>query len=590
MYRFYIDGNLQNSEELKWEDVSLGMKRYEDFNALFFEYATGLEFSGATYEYMKGLVDANLCDEVTIRVLYRCNDISGQFTTLFEGTIFLSEAEWDLYNCKVMCEAEDESYSSRLIALKDKEIPLDGTVSQNGTTITPPTVRSVTVFHPTTSIGTTRNMYKVIDVFTYLMQYITNGNSAVNSNLFSTAALRQVRVITFTTPAQIATGTGNLVIRYICTFGYDTTVTVPIQATALNTLRRIAYALHPNYTGDAQADYYTNSWKQYPNSVTHNGVDAFTCTTNYTFRIVSITGASFTQVQTQAATVGAENLMMCSGVQMRGTLAGSVPSISFLDLWREMDKIFNLGFTLINVNGVATMQIEQISEFFSSGSSSISLLDVPNVKRKRSLRFSYDSVKVGDGGKKQGKLSELNDKAVWTAQSGTCASSQSRDCKSEWVMDHDRVFQQRTTTSDQQDDDIFLLECYFSVTYKSLSYAETQYTNTAGASQGCNAYNAQLSNYYKVINSLFSSVGDMTGARFGPALLTIENDTVPRFVAEYELTSPMTLTSFLTIKNDASNFLTFSPTQLPQDGGIGYIDSVEHKMKNSETSLTLIST
>lgn len=578
MWRFYLDGTLQATEELNWEGITFGIKRYEEFNALFFEYTSGLEFSGASYTYLKGVIDSGSCDRVHLRVQYRCNDVSGSFLDVFDGFIYLSDAELDLFNCQLSCEAEDNSFSGRLIALKDKKIPLDSTKSEDGTTITACPTTTISVQHPTTGGGVPRIGYKVFDVFQFLMRYITNNQSTITSSLFSTVAQREQQVITFTDTTQL-TGSGNIVITLVNPFNQTLTVTSPKQGTVLGTLRRILYDLHNTALSNPQQEYYANSWIR-PNDCSTNGTNTIVINWNQSFEIVSVSGAPTSFATSQAETIGASNLCLFSGLNLRGVTTGGVPSISFMEIWEEINKIFNMGFTLTNNGGVADMSIELIENIFNTSTNTIELLDIPEMKRKRSVRFAKDTINVGDGGKKQGFLSAINKQDTWAAVSVSCKGDNTQDCKNEWIVDHDRIFFQRTTTEDDYDEEIFLLETNGSTTK---FYNERAYTNTSGANIIAFIYNATLCNFYKVKNWLFSSASDMQNGG-----MTIVKETIPSLRDEYSFKSPIGIDEFIAFKNNPENYFKFSPTLNLQDGNIGWIEEAEFGAKTSETEFKLL--
>lgn len=582
MWAFYLDGTQYDTEDLRWENITFAVKRFDDFNALFFEFAGGLEFTGTAYDYLAGLIQSNTCDKVHFRVMYRCDDVAGNFEKVHEGYIYLAEADVDLFYCVISCDSEDNSYSERIISLKDVEVPLDSTASENGTTITACPQTTISVIHPTTGIGVSRVGYKVFDVFQFLMRYITNNQSSITSSLFSTAATREQKIITFTNTAQLSTGTGNITINFVNPFNVSYSVTAAIQGSVISTLRFLLYAIHNTLLSDPQQEYYANDW-YYANNVETNGTDNLTITWNMPFEITSISGAVATVTDVTDAEFGLENLWLTSGLFMRGQSTGAVPSISFSKLWEELNKIGNLGFNLSNVSGVATMTIEQIETIFGSTTQALEVYDVPMMKKTRSFRFAKDTIKVGDGGKKQGFLSGINRAESWFATAGSCKNTNSQDCKNEWIVDHDRLFFQRTAgTVDTYDDEIFLLETDGS---QSVGYTERAYTNTTGGNIDAQIYNVMLCNYWKVKNWLFSSAGNMSNGS-----KTIINNTVPRIRDEYTFKSPVPIEDFLTFKNNPGNFIKFSPTELPQDGGIGWIEELGFTVKSSETEFKLLAT
>lgn len=606
-FRFYFDNILQSPEDLNWQDTKLGLKRFTDFNALFFEYMTSLEFTGAAYDYiLTQEQNSGDCDKIELRVDYACNDVNPLYETLFEGIIHLSEVDIDEYNCKASCEAEDNTLSALLVALKDKKVNLLSTLSRGGTTIALCPITTASMVNPLNNAQfSTRNMYKVIDVIRFLMRYISDNTMSVISDFFdNTIQTFEERTITFTNPSQLTTTPPtNIVLRITTPFNQLLETQAAKGGTAAITLNRLLFALKPTLVSPITNNYYLNEW-QAPNYVASNGTNQLIIRYNAPFSVGVVSGASASTALVQAAVPGGKNLCIGTGAMLRGIPVGngSLPDMSFDDVWQELNKLYNLGFSLKSINGIPTMRIEQIDFFFASGGL-VSITEVPGLKRSRSQRFAKDSIKVGDVGEEQGQTSAINRKETWYA-AGNCSFNNTEDCKSNWVVDHERLTNQRLTTNNKNDEVIFVLEMDaiggYPTALASKRYAERSMNNDAGVSNNGNMTNAGVCNFWKVRNWLFSCVGNMENPSFAfnysfpnnptiaPTKKTFVNTSIPKFINSYKFSFPLTFSQFKSIKDNETNFVNFTPTLFPQDGHDGWIEELEYSLKTSVTEFNLL--
>lgn len=90
-----------------------------------------------------------------------------------------------------------------------------------------------------------------------------------------------------------------------------------------------------------------------------------------------------------------DGLRIATGHELRIFDASTFPFISFQDLFKEIDKKYPLGFTVINVSGVPTIKIEN-ADYFYNNTSSIRIEDINDLQESFNNEILYSSIKLGD--------------------------------------------------------------------------------------------------------------------------------------------------------------------------------------------------
>jgi hypothetical protein len=87
-------------------------------------------------------------------------------------------------------------------------------------------------------------------------------------------------------------------------------------------------------------------------------------------------------------------LYLMTGRKLRTNDSGNYPIISFSDLFQEVSKKFNIGFTVVNRAGKPTIKIENI-EYFYQESVAVSIQNIPDLIEKFNPELLYSGIKLG---------------------------------------------------------------------------------------------------------------------------------------------------------------------------------------------------
>ena len=87
-------------------------------------------------------------------------------------------------------------------------------------------------------------------------------------------------------------------------------------------------------------------------------------------------------------------LYLLTGKKLRTNDSGNYPIISFTDLFQEVNKKFNIGFTVIQSGGIPTIKIENI-EYFYSSNDVLTLQDISDLQESFNPELLYSGVKLG---------------------------------------------------------------------------------------------------------------------------------------------------------------------------------------------------
>lgn len=585
--RYYLDNILQATEDLGWKDTRLGRKRSAQYNALFLRYASNLIFEGDAYTYLKGVQLANICSNVQFRVEYKCNEF-GLYDILFEGLIKVREMGVNETLCQVRCNAEDNSLAAVLMAQTDREVDITGLLTANGSAITAAALKVLRITTPSTLV--LRNGYYVFDVMNYIVKYISDNRIALVSDHFQTnQPVRTSQQIVFTSPAQLATGVGNITVQYRNYFNQTiTTVLSPIGATAVITLNTLMQRIKGilGVGTDVEEEYYLNDHIRWA-LLSSNGVDTITLTNDFEFEILAVGGASYTIVDTIPTTsTGARKLSMLTGARLRNSTTPETVqrSYSFDEVFGEMNKFYNLGFSFSIVSGVPTMRIEPISYFILQSQSSVSLLEIAELSYKISDRFAIDKLQVGDSSRDDGFRAVVNTKNTWSTSNG--CDSVKQNLKSDYITDWQKISEQALSTDDKNDEKIYVVECEDTIVpgsdAQSIKYKNITFTNTSGANIQGDVLNVFINSYSKIRNWLFSSSGDMTLQD-----KTIVNTTPIKLIRAYEFDHPIGYAEIKTLLYNEFDYLPFGAGIVPDKNG--WIDDFESPIVGGLTKFVLLS-
>ena len=183
--KFLIDG-LDRGQPLNPEDFGINITEDDAIGARVVSFDNELIFGGDVFGYLYDkLATSGYCELVRLSVQYLCS--SGTWERLVDGYIIVTECNFILDRCQVKTKMYDETFSTKINNNKSIPFSLRLTTSKNGTLITPPTVRRLYVFDPSTGSYYTSWAfgYGIYDVFAHLVTCMSDGLIDFDSNLFA---------------------------------------------------------------------------------------------------------------------------------------------------------------------------------------------------------------------------------------------------------------------------------------------------------------------------------------------------------------------------------------------------------------------
>jgi hypothetical protein len=182
MIRFLLNGT-EVSPATNWQEVSSTIKKDSEYNLflLFQEY--DLIFVDDGYEYIfNELTTDGFCTEIGITIQSLC---LGQWTTIFNGIIFVSDCEINEKNCSIKCKVSDKSFFSKVNNNKNIKTSLDGLYTKNQVSIAASTTYDLDVYNVTANaLVRTVPTCRVSEAFSYLIKFMTDNTVSFASTTF----------------------------------------------------------------------------------------------------------------------------------------------------------------------------------------------------------------------------------------------------------------------------------------------------------------------------------------------------------------------------------------------------------------------
>lgn len=180
MFQFKLN-NIIVSQPEGWDTFSETLELDDTLFGILPKFRSKITFTGGGYDIIRAVRDdSGYCNTVTIEILEDC---SGNYQPLFSGFIFISDCQFTRDECMVECEVEDDSYSARINNNQKLLVNLASTRSKNGEIIIAPTPVSMTFHDPTGgAFANARAVYDLHDVYSYMIQFLTDGNMTFTSS------------------------------------------------------------------------------------------------------------------------------------------------------------------------------------------------------------------------------------------------------------------------------------------------------------------------------------------------------------------------------------------------------------------------
>lgn len=192
MYRIFID-SIEYETPNGWRDFTTTIKRDRSAKGVVVTQDATLTFTGDAYNYLYSLfITAGSAETVTVRVL---KEKRGGYREIYNGTIFITDVEFDKYAREARTKIQDNSYYAKINNNKSVDVKLYAPRSKNNVSI-PLAVPCVIEFfdYATGSYYTVSNAtpttaahcrgFTVYEAFKFIVAFITDGEVLFKSTLF----------------------------------------------------------------------------------------------------------------------------------------------------------------------------------------------------------------------------------------------------------------------------------------------------------------------------------------------------------------------------------------------------------------------
>jgi len=178
----------------------------------------------------------------------------------------------------------------------------------------------------------------------------------------------------------------------------------------------------------------------------------------------------------------AKTLTVVLGSELRTPSQSKTANISFNDLFKEVDKKYPIGFTVIKgSDGRPTIKIEEEDYFYNNGTS-INIINIPDLVESFDQEKLYSKVVFGGTTATYnntihsfGQIQFLGFKEEEYHLQGECNIDKSLDLTSEYIIDTNIIEElvYTNTSNTSYDEETFLIECrYYDVsTVQAIPYA-----------------------------------------------------------------------------------------------------------------------
>lgn len=146
------------------------------------EYPDELEFTGAAYEYLRGLWCNDRCAVVTVEMRDTCG---GNALPVLSGTMLLGDAKWHLNECRMECALQDTSVGKKLFNTMDSRVTPITTRSLNGVDVTAVTPIALTIPELAGAGTITRNVWDWFTCMAHAVAVITDGQVTIQSDWYT---------------------------------------------------------------------------------------------------------------------------------------------------------------------------------------------------------------------------------------------------------------------------------------------------------------------------------------------------------------------------------------------------------------------
>jgi len=324
-------------------ESAIQIVRDRNIPGLFTTLISDLEFWGDGYDVLLAAVQGvGICESIPITIVEDC-EVNG---INFEGLIFLSDIDLDLFKCTATASAEDNSLASLVLRLKDTKVRVNSGFTLNGLVLT--------------DIGSNiggKTWYTLEELFQHTISYITDNELTVNTGvIFGTNFLPSDAGITVLTTTSLA---GTILLNYTDPVGIpvDRSIAIPFEQTIDQIAEKIALSLADetlnNLGRQAIVPYFIDRL---------GAVIILVSFPSFSGLTVDMGGTGTVLVGVTAGSYGLNNVVITPGSNLNAA-APQDWTISFQNVV-SIGAYYNLSFEFRDTDSVQELFIDHESAFF----------------------------------------------------------------------------------------------------------------------------------------------------------------------------------------------------------------------------------
>jgi len=324
-------------------ESAIQIVRDRNIPGLFTTLISDLEFWGDGYDVLLAAVQGvGICESIPITIVEDC-EVNG---INFEGLIFLSDIDLDLFKCTAKASAEDNSLASLVLRLKDTKVRVNSGFTLNGLVLA--------------DIGSNiggKTWYTLEELFQHTISYITDNELTVNTGvIFDSNFAQSVFLIEILTTTGVA---GTILLNYTDPVGIpvDRSIAIPIGQTIDQIGTKIALSIVDETLNNLGRQAIV------PYAISAPGSEVYlTSFPSMTGLTVDMGGTGTASIQQTPGSYGLNNVVITPGSNLNTTDPQDW-TISFQNVV-SIGAYYNLSFEFTKTDSVQELFIDHESAFF----------------------------------------------------------------------------------------------------------------------------------------------------------------------------------------------------------------------------------
>lgn len=186
-YRFYLDERLMDDPK-GWDRLEDTLRRDDELKAILQTQDVSLDFTGNAYAYLKRKFDNDgVLSQTAIRIEEALSTYGGDYETIYNGTVFTSDIEFNRKECIATAKIQDNSFYALINGNKSLEAYIEVGKSKNDIAITPCPRYALAMFDPcdgSIDLDKQSTGWRAFDILQFLVAFMSDGDMEFSSPVF----------------------------------------------------------------------------------------------------------------------------------------------------------------------------------------------------------------------------------------------------------------------------------------------------------------------------------------------------------------------------------------------------------------------